>query len=89
MRLPGLAWLEFRVVPEADGARLVQRAVFHPRGLAGYAYWYMIAPFHGVVFGGMIRNLAGAAEQPEQSDSGHRPGGRRQRRRNLFVSRRG
>ena len=31
-----------------------QRALFHPRGLVGQAYWWSVAPFHDVVFGGML-----------------------------------
>ncbi|MBF6353698.1 SDR family oxidoreductase [Nocardia higoensis] len=63
MRLPGLAWLELGVVPEPEGgARYHQRAIFQPRGLAGHLYWKVIAPFHGIVFGGMVRNIIGAAE---------------------------
>jgi hypothetical protein len=64
MRLPGLAWLEFRVESSGTASRLTQKATFHPRGLAGHAYWWSIAPFHGVVFGGMIRNMSTAAEAP-------------------------
>lgn len=63
MRLPGLAWLELGVRPGDDGSTTyVQRALFCPRGLAGHAYWRGVAPFHGVVFGGMARNIAAAAE---------------------------
>jgi hypothetical protein len=40
-----------------------QRAVFLPRGLAGHAYWASVWPFHAVVFGGMARNIARAAER--------------------------
>jgi hypothetical protein len=40
-----------------------QRAIFQPRGLAGHAYWRSISPFHGVVFGGMLRNITMAAER--------------------------
>ncbi|MGW2613694.1 SDR family oxidoreductase [Streptomyces sp. NPDC001500] len=62
MRLPGLAWLELRAEPEAGGrARFHQRAVFHPHGLLGHAYWWSVAPFHALVFGGMARNIAQAA----------------------------
>lgn len=50
MRLPGEAWLEWRVEPTADGSRLHQRARFHPRGLWGRAYWYALLPFHRFVF---------------------------------------
>jgi uncharacterized protein YbjT (DUF2867 family) len=63
MRLPGLAWLEL-VVDRDDAGRTVfrQRALFHPHGLLGHAYWAAIAPFHGIVFGGMQRGVARAAE---------------------------
>jgi hypothetical protein len=63
MRLPGLAWLEFHVEQADGGARLRQRATLHPRGLLGHVYWWAVAPFHGTVFGGMVRNLTRAAEQ--------------------------
>ncbi|GAA2748650.1 SDR family oxidoreductase [Kitasatospora cinereorecta] len=58
MRLPGLAWLELSVEPDRGGARYRQRALFHPRGLAGHAYWWSVAPFHTLVFGAMARNIA-------------------------------
>jgi Protein of unknown function (DUF2867) len=62
MRLPGLAWLEL-AVEEVDGATVFrQRAIYHPRGLLGQAYWWAVYPFHGIVFGGMQRNIARAAE---------------------------
>jgi uncharacterized protein YbjT (DUF2867 family) len=62
MRLPGLAWLELSVETSDTGTTYVQRALFHPRGLAGHAYWWSVAPFHGVVFGSMLRNIRDAAE---------------------------
>ncbi|NEK84897.1 SDR family oxidoreductase [Blastococcus saxobsidens] len=65
MRVPGLAWLEFHVEhgAEADGGSVLrQRATFAPRGLAGHAYWWAVAAFHGFVFGGMLRGLVRAAE---------------------------
>ncbi len=63
MRLPGLARLELRVRTGDDG-RVVfsQRALFHPKGLAGQVYWWSVWPFHGIVFGEMQRNIARAAE---------------------------
>jgi uncharacterized protein YbjT (DUF2867 family) len=64
MKLPGLAWLELSVRPDAQGrTRYRQRAIFRPRGLAGHAYWWSVWPFHGLVFGAMTRNIAAAAEQ--------------------------
>ncbi|MCP2264584.1 SDR family oxidoreductase [Promicromonospora thailandica] len=64
MRLPGLAWLELSV-EDADAAQPTfrQRAVFLPRGLLGHLYWWAISPFHGIVFGGMQRNIARAAQE--------------------------
>ncbi|MFJ2793312.1 SDR family oxidoreductase [Streptomyces sp. NPDC087290] len=76
MRLPGLAWLEMRT--ERDGAgrtRYRQRALFHPRGLAGQLYWWSVAPFHAVVFGGMARNIARTAERTAEARGGA-PGAR-------------
>jgi uncharacterized protein YbjT (DUF2867 family) len=63
MRLPGLAWLELIVETDEQGRTLFrQRALFHPQGPAGGLYWAMIYPFHGLVFGGMQRNIALEAE---------------------------
>jgi uncharacterized protein YbjT (DUF2867 family) len=61
MKLPGEALLEFTIVPEGAGCRLVQTARFLPRGLLGLAYWYAVLPFHGVVFRGMLEGIRRAA----------------------------
>ncbi|MFJ9019939.1 SDR family oxidoreductase [Streptomyces sp. NPDC102259] len=62
MRLPGLAWLEMHAETDAGGrTRFRQRALFHPHGLLGHAYWWSVSPFHALVFGGMARNIAQAA----------------------------
>ena len=53
MRLPGEAWLEFKI---EDGL-LKQTATFRPRGLLGRLYWYSVLPFHGFIFKGMINKL--------------------------------
>lgn len=64
MRLPGTAWLELSVAPDPGGGSVYrQRAIFRPRGLAGHVYWKAIAPFHNLIFGGMARNITGAAER--------------------------
>ncbi len=67
MRLPGLAWLEFRVEPDGAGSRIHQRATFRPRGIAGKLYWWSVWPFHGVVFEGMLRNMSRTAEAESTS----------------------
>jgi uncharacterized protein YbjT (DUF2867 family) len=63
MRLPGLAWLELSTEVDADGrTHFRQRALYHPHGLPGHLYWWAVWPFHGIVFGGMQRNIAKTAE---------------------------
>ncbi|MBT8245154.1 MAG: SDR family oxidoreductase [Winogradskyella sp.] len=53
MKLPGEAWLEFKIVKN----KLYQRAVFRPKGVWGRLYWYSVLPFHAFVFKGMINAL--------------------------------
>jgi uncharacterized protein YbjT (DUF2867 family) len=55
MKLPGEAWLEFRIKDH----KLFQTATFRPLGLRGRMYWYMVAPFHAFIFGGMVKNIGG------------------------------
>jgi hypothetical protein len=84
MRLPGLAWLELKVSADNGGARLEQRALFHPHGLAGHAYWWAFRPFHDRVFGGMCRGITRAAEADQRDRTSARPAsgtGTRQRAR--------
>lgn len=56
MKLPGEAWLEFKI---DENNILHQTATFRPLGLWGRLYWYSVLPFHGLIFRGMIRNMAG------------------------------
>jgi len=65
MKLPGAAWLEWRIEPTDGGAGSVvtQTARFHPRGLWGRAYWYGVAPFHHFVFPGLLDGIAEEAER--------------------------
>jgi uncharacterized protein YndB with AHSA1/START domain len=58
MRVPGRAWLQFEVEPTPAGSRLTQTAYFHPSGLAGYAYWYLLLPVHDPIFRFTVRALA-------------------------------
>lgn len=53
MKLPGEAWLEFKIV----SGELIQTATFRPLGLLGRLYWYSVLPFHGIIFNGMIKKL--------------------------------
>jgi len=53
MKLPGEAWLEFKI----EKGKLHQRAIFRPKGIWGRMYWYSVLPFHAFVFKGMINHL--------------------------------
>ena len=55
MKLPGEAWLEFKI---DNNNVLHQTATFRPKGLRGRLYWYSIVPFHYFIFGGMLKNIA-------------------------------
>lgn len=64
MKVPGKAWLEFQVTPQANDKNLfVQTAYFAPRGLFGYLYWYAMWPAHRFIFDGMLRRLVERAEE--------------------------
>ena len=56
MKLPGEAWLEFKIV----GNQLEQTATFRPLGVWGRLYWYAVFPFHGILFRGMLNKLTKA-----------------------------
>jgi uncharacterized protein YbjT (DUF2867 family) len=58
MKLPGEAWLEFKVV----GNQLEQTATFRPLGVWGRLYWYAVLPFHGILFRGMLNKLTKAEQ---------------------------
>jgi len=55
MKLPGEAWLEFKI---DEHNCLTQTATFRPLGLLGRLYWYSVLPFHGLIFNGMIHKIA-------------------------------
>ncbi|MDE0034506.1 MAG: SDR family oxidoreductase [Deltaproteobacteria bacterium] len=63
MKLPGRAWLQFRVWETEDGeTQLEQTAAFLPKGLGGLLYWYGLYPVHARIFNGLAREIASRAE---------------------------
>ena len=65
MKVPGRAWLEFEVTAAEDGhSAFTQTALFAPRGLAGWLYWYSLYPMHAIIFDGMIHRIADDAVHP-------------------------
>ena len=66
MKLPGRAWLEFRVEPEEELQRLSVHASYYTKGFGGRLYWYVFLPFHHFIFGDLIRGIEKRSE--EQAD---------------------
>jgi uncharacterized protein YbjT (DUF2867 family) len=63
MKVPGRAWLQFKVEPAQDRqCRLTQTAFFAPKGLFGLLYWYGLYPIHGLIFSSLIKRIAERAE---------------------------
>lgn len=59
MKLPGEAWLEFKIQKEEDRFFLLQTATFRPKGLLGRLYWYGLYIFHFFIFRKMAKAIAG------------------------------
>ena len=53
MKVPGTAWLEFRI----ENNTLIQSAYFYPKGVWGRLYWYSMIPLHYFVFNNMIKSI--------------------------------
>ena len=63
MKLPGRAWLQFRVWETDDGKTQLERtAALLPKGLGGLLYWYGLYPVHARIFDGLVREIARRAE---------------------------
>ena len=58
MKLPGRAWLEFRIDPEGERQnRLTVTAYYQSKGLWGRIYWYIFLPFHHFIFYDLIKQI--------------------------------
>ena len=57
MKLPGEAWLEFKITNKSGKDYLQQTATFRPKGLLGRLYWYSVLPFHTLIFNGLAENI--------------------------------
>lgn len=69
MKLPGDAWLEWRIGESEGATTLQQTAYFRPRGLFGRLYWYALLPFHGAIFGSMAKRIVEHAEASPVSEA--------------------
>lgn len=59
MKVPGEAWLQFKLEQKDEDWFLVQTATFRPKGVLGRLYWYVLVPFHFFIFQRMAKALAG------------------------------
>jgi uncharacterized protein YbjT (DUF2867 family) len=59
MKAPGAGVLEFVVRPEPEGrgASVNATAYWHPAGVLGLLYWYVLVPAHLFIFKGMTRSI--------------------------------
>jgi len=58
MKVPGRAWLEFRIDPEGERQnRLTVTAYYQSKGLWGRIYWYIFLPFHHFIFYDLIKQI--------------------------------
>ena len=62
MKLPGRAWLEFRIDPKAERNRLSLQACYDTSTIFGAAYWYAFLPFHGYIFDQLLRQIEKRAD---------------------------
>lgn len=62
MKMPGKAWLQWETKVEGNQTRLIQTAVFIPRGLWGQIYWYSLYPAHLFLFSDMAHKIVALAK---------------------------
>jgi len=66
MKLPGKAWIQFKCIPQIDGASTLELdVIFAPKGLLGLAYWYFLYPIHRWIFNGLVQQIVKKAEESE------------------------
>jgi uncharacterized protein YbjT (DUF2867 family) len=68
MKLPGEAWLEFKVSNEEGKNKMRQTATFRPHGLFGRLYWYSIFLFHEFIFNGMMNKIIRYQEKDNKAE---------------------
>lgn len=63
MKVPGVAWLEFKVAESGAGKSVfTQTASFKPANWLGVAYWYAMMPMHFLIFRNMAKRIVQAAQ---------------------------
>jgi uncharacterized protein YbjT (DUF2867 family) len=68
MKAPGAGVLEFVVKPGPEsGSSVSATAYWHPAGVPGLLYWYVLVPAHVFLFRGMTRAIERRASVPAHS----------------------
>ena len=69
MKVPGKAWLQY-TIHQIDGERsqVTQTAIYEPKGLSGFLYWYFFYVPHRFIFPGMFRELRHRAEAAYEAE---------------------
>lgn len=62
LKTPGEAWLKFEAIEDTDCSYLVVSAIFEPKGIWGYLYWYSILPLHKFIFRDLTIAIKNEAE---------------------------
>ena len=57
MKLPGKAWLEFKLSKFNEENKLTVSAYFQHKGILGKLYWYVFLPFHYIIFKKLIKDI--------------------------------
>ena len=75
MKLPGEALLDIELKSAGTGTQILFGTRFRPIGLYGILYWYVLLPFHNLLFGGLLRTLAEKVGRPVLArPENYRPG---------------
>ncbi len=71
MKAPGAGVLEFVVTPGSggSGSNVSATAYWHPAGVAGLLYWYVLVPAHLFIFRGLTRAIQRRASAGAHSGS--------------------
>lgn len=73
MKAPGNGVVEFDIEPvDAQHTRVTVTAYWHPAGVWGLTYWWVLVPAHLFIFKGMTREIARRAEQAPAALIEHR-----------------
>jgi uncharacterized protein YbjT (DUF2867 family) len=57
MKLPGRAWLEFKIEEETNKRIMSVIVYYDTRSFFGKAYWYLFLPFHNLIFKDLLEQI--------------------------------